>query len=122
MNGNEDWDNSIIENAIERLNLTEWLKQEIIDSVEVEQDEDDEGHKSYIWEDKGYYHGSRVDEIAEKLLSQYMLEEKFGDDPHTQNIITCALDLMARKILKRIYDEAYEQALDELPNPNERND
>lgn len=124
---NKEWTDKIVDSLIERHDLKRWLVEELEDDMEVELDEDDEGHHSFYWADK-YDADGRIDTIAEKLaldyLSQYGLhpDEEGEVPPSVENAIYAGVGMLAEKIYNDIYDECYDKAVDNLPNPNERDE
>ena len=120
LNDNLRWDEQIIQNIINKYGLVNWLKERLIDYAEVVLDEDDEGHKRYEWVDKSHK-CSTYDEIFELIIHPVDLEDTIKDDG-TLNAITAGLDLLCQEIYDKIYDDAWDGALDELGNPNERED
>lgn len=124
---NQEWTKTVEDSLIERHDLKRWLISELEDDMEVERDEDEEGHVSYYWADK-YDGESRIDTIAEKIAMDYVNQFGLHPDeegevpPSVENAINAGVGMLAEKIYNDIYDECYEKALDNLPNPNERDD
>lgn len=123
---NLEFTKTIAERAIDKFNIKDWLVEELKTTMELEKGEDDEGHTYYYYADERDG-DSYIDDIADMIGADSVehLYVKPNGNPIEEiykNIMLAGLTELATQIRDSIYDECYERAVDELPNPNERND